>query len=148
MSLFLVATGNQKKDIENIITQTNLSVNDDDIQNALNIVAYGKLDITVPVSDPFQTFTASFTHNLGYAPMFIANLVSETSTEYRLPILLATYGYVSGPKSQGSYPVTIINAWCDTQTLTIALTNVTNLSGFLAGVFFFSYYIFSQPINS
>lgn len=146
MGLQLDSTGNTVEDISNIIDNLNTQGDSDSISNALNISAYGIIDMIIPNST--GTTTASFLHNLGYTPVFLPKVIAIDGTDVGIPLIPDGYTFGSGSKAQGLYPYSFINAYIDDQNLTIAFTNVPNTPGFIvSGQLSYSFLLFDRPIH-
>lgn len=152
MGTHITSTGNITEDIDTIIEQVNNLYNSDSINNALNISAIGQLQTDVPDQDGVGT-TVTFTHNLGYPPVFLAFLQLNNGVSdflYPLPFNVATYEYNSGAKTPGAYPYCLINPFVTNTQLNITVNNLSNPSHFVAisGPTTFTYYLFSRPVTS
>ncbi len=141
----LQQTDNTKTDITNIMQELGKIGNNDSIANALNTSAYGTLSVEVPFQQ--GVFTASFTHNLGYAPAFITKTLTGT-IGFDIPEVANFYSYVAGLKGSGGYPLINYDSYVDTQKLYVSVFNNPNLPGFFEeGIVVFSYLIFSRPLS-
>lgn len=146
MGSHIQTTGDVEADIDTIIQQINTIYSSEAMTNALNIAAYGSLQITVPQA--FGTFTSQFRHNLGYAPMYMAFI--NASNEYVfLPWFPASYSYNSGAKTPGTYPIDNVIASTDNTFLTVYWTNLPNpTSEIIFGTYTINFFLFSRPITS
>lgn len=148
MGVQLSASGDTTQDISDIIDTFNTLNDTSSITNALTINAYGQFLMSVP-DLPNETTISKFLHNLGYPPMFMVKIQAVDGGFFDLPVVVASYFYSSGTKSQGEYPYCIINCYSDNQYLNVSFNNVANPGGFIqSGTFTFSYYIFSRPIHA
>lgn len=142
----LTTTGDTQEDISNLIDALNSFSDSDSVSTVLNMVAYGAVSVTIPDMEG-SVATGSFLHNLGYAPAFLINLVINDTFFYNVPLIYAGYVYDTSPL--GEYPYAQVDCYADEENIYIKWINTPNPTGDrVSGTANFSFYLFSQPINS